>query len=34
MEYNKDIIDRINLLNDSNKKIYSEILNKKCTFIE
>lgn len=33
MKYNKDIIDRINLLNDSNKKVYSEILNENSTFL-
>ena len=29
----QEIIDRINLLNDPNKKVYSEILNKKSSFI-
>ena len=33
MEHNQEIIDRINLLNDPNKKVYSEILNEKSTFL-
>lgn len=33
MERSQEIIDRINLLNDPNKKVYSEIINEKSTFI-
>lgn len=33
MERSQDIINRINLLNDPNKKIYSEILNEMSKFI-
>lgn len=33
MERSQEIIDRINLLNDPNKKVYSEILNEKSTFL-
>lgn len=33
MERSQEIIDRINLLNDPNKKVYSQILNEKSSFI-
>lgn len=33
MKHSQDIIDRINLLNDPNKEVYSEILNEKSNFI-